>query len=148
MAETRIRRGSRVYVYELENYSDSTGKVKHRNTSYLGVKVTINGEKKIILLGKRLKGFEITKSDRYGDITVLYDLFKKYWRIELLNGLLPRRGLSVGEVLASLAINKIKQLETETSTLIYDITSTYFCATKLSKALLGYNRDDNSVPQI
>jgi len=44
--------------------------------------------------------------------------------------------------------NKIKQLETETSTLIYDITSTYFYSTKLSKARLGYNRDDNSLPQI
>ena len=32
MAKTRIRRGSRVYVYERENYRDSTGKVKHRNT--------------------------------------------------------------------------------------------------------------------
>lgn len=208
MAKTRIRRGSRVYVYERENYRDSTGKVKHRNTRYLGVEVTINGEKQIIPPKKRLKEFEITKSVRYGDITVLYDLFKQYGLIELLNGLLPRRGLPAGEVFASLAINhiidretlnkfsrwyrdtaleeltgitqeklnssnlgavmktgskigpegivdvcialfnKIKQLETETSTLIYDITSTYFYSTKLSKARLGYNRDDNSLPQI
>ena len=208
MAKTRIRRGSRVYVYERENYRDSTGKVKHRNTRYLGVEVTINGEKQIIPPKKRLKEFEITKSVRYGDITVLFDLFKQYGLIELLNGLLPRRGLPAGEVFASLAINhiidretlnkfsrwyrdtaleeltgitqeklnssnlgavmktgskigpegivdvcialfnKIKQLETETSTLIYDITSTYFYSTKLSKARLGYNRDDNSLPQI
>jgi transposase len=44
--------------------------------------------------------------------------------------------------------NRIKHLETETSTLIYDITSTYFYSTKLPKARLGYNRDDNSLPQI
>ncbi|MEA2033563.1 MAG: hypothetical protein U9N41_08280 [Euryarchaeota archaeon] len=30
--------------------------------------------------------------------------------------------------------NRIKHLETETSTLIYDITSTYFYSTKLPKA--------------
>ncbi len=75
MAKTRIRRGSRVYVYERENYRDSSGKVKHRNTRYLGIEVTINGEKQIIPPKKRFKEFEITKSVRYGDITVLYDLF-------------------------------------------------------------------------
>jgi len=208
MAKTRIRRGSRVYVYERENYRDSTGKVKHRNTRYLGIEETINGEKQIIPPKKRFKEFEVTKSVRYGDIAVLYDLFKQYGLIELLNGLIPRRGLPVGEVFASIAINhiidretlnkfskwyqdtelegligitpeklnssnlgavmktgskigpegivdvcvelfnKIKHLETESSTLIYDITSTYFYSTKLPKARLGYNRDDNSLPQI
>jgi hypothetical protein len=82
MAKTRIRRGERVYVYERENYRDSTGKVKHRNTRYLGVEVTINGEKQIIPPKKRFKEFEITKSVRYGDITVLFDLFKQYGLIE------------------------------------------------------------------
>ncbi len=47
--------------------------------------VTINGEKQIIPPKKRLKEFEITKSVRYGDIAVLYDLFKQYGLIELLN---------------------------------------------------------------
>jgi transposase len=44
--------------------------------------------------------------------------------------------------------NRIKHLETESSTLIYDITSTYFYSTKLPKARLGYSRDNNSLPQI
>jgi hypothetical protein len=78
MAKTRIRRGSRVYVHERENYRDSTGKVKHRNTRYLGIEVTVNGEKRINPPKKRLKEFEITKLVRYGDIAVLYDLF--LWR--------------------------------------------------------------------
>jgi len=65
MAKTRIRRGERVYVYERENYRDSTGKVKHRNTRYLGIEVTIEGEKQIIPPKKRFKEFEITKSVRY-----------------------------------------------------------------------------------
>jgi hypothetical protein len=94
-------------VYERENYRDGTGKVKHRNTRYLGIEVTINGEKQINPPKKRFKEFEITNSVRYGDITVLYDLFKQYGLIELLNGLIPRRGLQVGEVFASLAINNI-----------------------------------------
>jgi hypothetical protein len=47
MAKTRIKRGERVYVYERENYRDSTGKVKHRNTRYLCIEVTLNGEKQI-----------------------------------------------------------------------------------------------------
>ncbi|NAT11405.1 hypothetical protein C4E22_07720 [ANME-1 cluster archaeon AG-394-G06] len=78
MAKTRIRRGPRVYVYERENYRDSsTGKVKHRAIRYLGIEVAIKGEKQINPpQKKRLKAFEITKSVRYGDITVLYDLFK------------------------------------------------------------------------
>jgi hypothetical protein len=78
MAKTRIRRGSRVYVYERDNYRDSAGKVKHRNTRYLGIEETINGEKQISPPKKRFKEFEITKSVRYGDITVLFDLFKQY----------------------------------------------------------------------
>jgi hypothetical protein len=43
----------------------STGKVKHRNTCYLGIEVTINGEKQIIPPKKRFKEFEIAKSVRY-----------------------------------------------------------------------------------
>ena len=34
-------------LYERENYRDSTGKVNHRNTRYLGIEVAINGEKQI-----------------------------------------------------------------------------------------------------
>ena len=64
-------------MYERENYRDNTGKVKHSNTRYLGIEVPINGEKQIIPPKKRLNEFEITKSVRYGDITVLYDLFKQ-----------------------------------------------------------------------
>jgi len=208
MAKTRIRRGSRVYVYERENYRDSTGKVKHRNTRYLGIEVTIDGKKQISPPKKRFKEFEVTKSVKYGDIAVLYDLFTQYGLIELLNGVIPRRGLPVGEVFAALAINhiidretlnkfskwyqdteleeltgitskklnstnlgtvmktcrkigpdgivdvcielfnKIKHLETESSTMIYDLTSTYLYSTKLPKARWGYSRDDNSLPQI
>ena len=101
-------------MYERENYRDSTEKVKHRNTRYLGGEVSINGnnKKQIIPPKKRLKEFEITKSVRYGGIAVLYDLFKQYELIELLNGLIPRRGLPVGEVFASLAINHIIDRET------------------------------------
>ncbi|KAF5431460.1 Transposase [Candidatus Methanophagaceae archaeon] len=208
MAKTRIKRGERVYVYERENYRDSSGKVKHRNTRYLGIEVTIDGEKQIIPPKKRFKEFEVTKSVKYGDIAVLYDLFKQYGLIELLNGLIPGRGLPVGEVFAALAINhiidretlnkfskwyqdteleeltgiapdklnstnlgavmktcrkigpegivdvcielfnKIKHLEAESSTMIYDLTSTYFYSTKMPKARRGYSRDDNSLPQI
>ena len=161
--------------------------------------MTINGEKQINPPKKRLKEFEITKSVRYGDIAVLYDLFKQYGLIELLNELNPRRGLPVGRVFAALAINhitdretlnkfskwyqdtaleeftgitpeelnssnlgavmktcrkicpegiidvctdrfnQIKHLETESSTLICDITSTYFYSTKMPKARLGYS---------
>ncbi len=195
-------------MYERENYRDSSGKVKHRNTRYLGIEVTIDGEKQIIPPKKRFKEFEVTKSVKYGDIAVLYDLFKQYGLIELLNGLIPGRGLPVGEVFAALAINhiidretlnkfsqwyqdteleeltgiapdklnstnlgavmktcrkigpegivdvcielfnKIKHLEAESSTMIYDLTSTYFYSTKLPKARRGYSRDDNSLPQI
>jgi len=75
MAKTRIRRGSRVYVYERENYRDSSGKVKHRNTRYLGIEVTIDGKTQINPPKKRLNEFEITKSVRYRDIAVLYNVF-------------------------------------------------------------------------
>ncbi len=44
--------------------------------------------------------------------------------------------------------NQIKHLEAESSTLIYDITSTYFYSTKMPKARLGHSRADNSLPQI
>ncbi|MFZ3385427.1 MAG: IS1634 family transposase, partial [Candidatus Methanoperedens sp.] len=133
---------------------------------------------------------------------------KKYNIIETLNDLIPRRGLPVGEVLTTLAINhiidretlnmlskwyqdtaleeftkipsdklnstnlgavmstvkklvpegivdlsiklfdKIKYLETGSTSLLYDITSTYFYATKLPKARYGHNRDENNQPQI
>lgn len=208
MAKTKIKRGSRTYIYERENYRDDEGKVKHRNTHYLGVEITVNGKTQLIPPKKRLKEFEITRSVRYGDIAILYDLFKQYGIIDLLNKSFPRNGLPLGDVFISLAINhiidretlnkfskwyqdtaldeftkiipeklnssnlnavmktfskidsegiidvcillfnKIKHLETETSTFIYDITSTYFYSTKLPKARLGYNRDDNSLPQI
>ncbi|RCV63444.1 Transposase [Methanophagales archaeon] len=48
MPKTKIRRGERVHVHERENYRDSTGKVKHRNTHHLGIEVTTNGETQII----------------------------------------------------------------------------------------------------
>ncbi len=208
MAKNRIRRGTRVYVYERENYRDSEGKVKHRNTHYLGVEETVDGKTQIIPPKMRYKEFQITKSVRHGDIAILYELYKQYGIIEQLNKIIPRKGLPIGEVFASLAINhiidrktnnrfckwykdtsleeltgippnklnssnlgavmktfgkigpegiidvcielfkKIKNLEIESTSLIYDITSTYFYATKLPKARRGYNRDDNSLPQI
>ncbi len=74
--------------------------------------MTINGEKQIKPPKKRLKEFEITKSVRYGDIAVLYDLFKQYGLIELLNEFNPRRGLPMGGVFAALAINHITDRET------------------------------------
>ena len=55
MAKSRIKRGNRVYVYERENYRDENGKVKHRNTRYLGIEVIENGETKIISPKKRIK---------------------------------------------------------------------------------------------
>jgi len=208
MAKTRIRRGNRVYVYERENYRDKSGKVKHRKARYLGVEVTIDGETKIIPPKKRQNDIEITRSVRYGDIAILYTLFTQYGLIELLNDLIPRKGLPVGEVLASLSINhiidretlnklskwyqdtaledftkipasklnstnlgavmdtvkklvpeglvdvciklfnKIKHLEIGSTALLYDITSTYFYATKIPKVRPGYNRDENNQPQI
>lgn len=208
MAKSRIKRGNRVYVYERENYRDEFGKVKHRNTRYLGVEVTENGKTRIIPPRKRLKGFEVIESVRYGDISVLYNIFKEYGIIDLLDELIPRGGLPVGDVFASLAINhivdretlnmfskwyqdtaleeftsipakkmnstnlgavmktfskigvegrvdvcieifnKVKHLEIKSTSLLYDITSTYFYAKKLPKVRLGYNRDDNGLPQI
>jgi len=208
MAKSRIKRGNRVYVYERENYRDEFGRVKHRNTRYLGVEVTENGKTNIIPPKKRLKEFEVIKSVRYGDISILYNIFKEYGIIDLLDELVPRGGLPVGDVFASLAINHIvdretlnmfsrwyqdtaleeftnipvnkmnstnlgavmktfgkigvegmvdvcvkvfnnvKHLETGSTSLLYDITSTYFYAKKLPKVRLGYNRDDNSLPQI
>jgi hypothetical protein len=47
----------------------STGKVKHPNTRYLGIEVTINGEKQINPPKKRFKEFENTKSVRYFMVT-------------------------------------------------------------------------------
>jgi len=208
MAKNRIKRGNRVYLYERENYRDEFGKVKHRNTRYLGIEVVENGETRIIPPKKSRKNIEITKSVRYGDIFILYYLFKEYGIIEQIDELIPRRGLPVGAVFASLAINhiidreslnlfykwyqdtaledftkiptkklnstnlnavmktfknigsegiidvciklfdRIKHLETGPTALLYDITSTYFYAKTLPKARRGYNRDDNSLPQI
>ena len=125
-----------------------------------------------------------------------------------MNDFIPRRGLPVGEVLASLSINhiidretmtmfskwyqdtaledftkiassklnstnlgavmdttkklfpegivdvciqifnKIKHLEKGSSALLYDITSTYFYATKIPKVRFGNNKDENDQPQI
>jgi len=48
MAKNRIKRGNRVYLYERENYRDEFGKVKHRNTRYLGIGVVENGKTHII----------------------------------------------------------------------------------------------------
>ena len=67
----------------------------------------MEGETKIIPPKKRLKEFEITKSVRFGDIFILYNLFNEYGIIELLDELIPRRGLPVGDVFTSLAINHI-----------------------------------------
>jgi hypothetical protein len=112
MAKSRIKRGNRVYVYERENYRDEFGRVKHRNTRYLGVEVTENGKTNIIPPKKRLKEFEVIKSVRYGDISILYNIFKEYGIIDLLDELVPRGGLPVGDVFASLAINHIVDRET------------------------------------
>jgi len=161
-----------------------------------------------------LKEFEVTKSVKYGDIAVLYDLFKQYGLIELLNEFIPMRELPVGKVFAALAINhiidretlnkfskwyqdteleeltditskklnstnigavmktcgkigpegivdvcielfnKIKHLEAESSTMIYDLTSTYFGKDVIEKIFDcfkncldfgGEKRDKNSV---
>ena len=208
MAKSRIKRGSRVYVYERENYRDEFGKVKHRNTRYAGIEVTENGKTRIIPPKRRFMDFEVVKSVRYGDISVLYNIFKRYEIIDLLDELVPRRGLPVGDILVSLAINhvvdretlnmfskwyqdtalegftkipvkkmnstnlcvvmktfsklgveglvdvciklfdKVKYLESGSTSLLYDITSTYFYARKLPKARRGLNRDENSLPQI
>jgi len=208
MAKTKIKRGNRVYVYERENYRDKDGKVKHRKARYLGVELIVEGKTQIIPPKKRQKDIEITRSVRYGDIAVLYTLLTQYGLIELLNSLITRKGLPVGEVLASLAINhiidretlnmlskwyqdtaledftkipasklnssnlgavmgtvkklvpegivdvcielfnKIKHLETESTALLYDITSTYFYTTKIPKVRFGHNRDENGLPQI
>lgn len=112
MAKSRIRRGSRVYVYERKNYRDSSGKVKHGKSHYLGVEVTIDGKTQIIPPKRRYKDFQLTKSVRYGDIAVLYHLFTRYGIIDSLNRLIPRNGLPVGEVFASLAINHIIDRQT------------------------------------
>ena len=208
MAKSRIKRGNKVYVYERENYRDDFGKVKHRKPRYLGIEETIDGVTRIIPPKKRRTDIKITRSARYGDIAALYTILKEYKIIDELNELIPRRGLSVGEVLTTLAINhiidretlnllskwyedtsleeftkippeklnstnlgavmgtvkklvpegivdvcinlfnKIKHLETGSTALLYDITSTYFYSTKLPKARFGHNKDENNQPQI
>ena len=208
MAKSRIKRGNRVYVYERENYRDGSGKVKHRNNRYMGVEVTENGITRIISPKKRFMDFEVVESVRYGDISVLYSIFDRYGIVDLLDGLVPRRGLPVGAVFVSLAINHIvdretlhmfskwyqdtaledftkipvkkmnssnlcmvmktfsklgveglvdvcsklfdnvKHLESGSTSLFYDITSTYFYARKLPKARRGHNKDENSLPQV
>ena len=107
MAKNRIRRGNRVYVYERENYRDEFGKVKHRNTQYLGVEETVDGKTVITPPKRRRKDFQVIKSVRYGDIAVLYTILEEHGIITLLDELIPRRGLPVGDVFASLAINHI-----------------------------------------
>ncbi len=44
--------------------------------------------------------------------------------------------------------DQIKHLENGSTSLLYDITSTYFYTTKLPKARYGNNRDENNQPQI
>ncbi len=105
MAKTRIRRGNRTYVYERKNYRDKNGKVKHEKPVYLGIEVIVDGKIQMIPPKKRQMDITITQSTRYGDIAVLYTLLSQFGIIQLLNDFIPRRGLSVGEVLASLAIN-------------------------------------------
>ncbi|CAG0965850.1 hypothetical protein METP3_01137 [Methanosarcinales archaeon] len=112
MAKSRIKRGTRVYVYERENYRDDFGKVKHRKSKYLGIEETIEGITQIIPPKKCRTDIKITSSARYGDIAILYTILKKYEIISELNNIIPRRGLSVGEVLATLAINHIIDRET------------------------------------
>jgi len=112
VAKSRIKRGDRVYVYERENYRDGCGKVKHRNSRYLGVEVTEKGETRIIPPKKRLKEFDVVRSVRFGDVAVLYHFLSEYGIIDLLDDLIPRRGLPVGDVFASLAINHIIDRET------------------------------------
>ena len=155
----------------------------------MGIEVTVDGKTQIIPPKRSQKDVEITQSVRYGSIAILYTLFSKFGIIQLLNDLIPRRGLPVGEVLASLSINhiidretmtmfskwyqdtaledttkklvpegivdvciqifnKIKHLETGSSALLYDITSTYFYATRIPKVRFGNNKDENDQPQI
>jgi transposase len=208
MAKSRIRRGNRTYVYERKNYRDKNGKVKHGKAEYLGIEVIIDGKIQLIPPKKCLKDISITQSVRYGDIAILYTLLSQSGIIQLLNELIPRKGLPVGEVLTSLSINhiidretntmfskwyqdtaleeftkiaasqlnssnlgevmktvkklvpegivdvciqifnKIKHLETGQSALLYDITSTYFYATRIPKVRFGNNKDENDQPQI
>jgi transposase len=207
MAKTRIKRGNKTYVYERKNYREN-GKVKHGKAEYLGIEEIVDGKLQITPPKKRQKDFTITQSERYGDIAILYTLLSKFGITQLLDELIPRRGLPVGDVLSSLAINhiidresnsmfskwyqdtsleeftkipasklnstnlgevmssvkklvpegivdvciqifnKIKHLETGSSALLYDITSTYFYATRIPKVRFGHNKDENDQPQI
>ena len=207
MAKTRIKRGNKTYVYERKNYREN-GKVKHGKAEYLGIEEIIDGKLQITPPKRRQKDVTITQSERYGDIAILYNLLRQFGIIKLLNDFIPRRGLPVGEVLSSLAINhiidretmsmfskwyqdtaleeftkipasklnstnlnavmdttkklvpegivdvciqifnKIKHLETGSSALLYDITSTYFYATRIPKVRFGHNKDENDQPQI
>ena len=207
MAKSRIKRGNKTYVYERKNYREN-GKVKHGKAEYLGIEEIVDGKLQITPPKKRHKDFTITQSERYGDIAILYTLLSKFGIIQLLDELIPRRGLPVGNVLSSLAINhiidresnsmfskwyqdtsleeftkipasklnstnlgelmssvkklvpegivdvciqifnKIKHLETGSSALLYDITSTYFYATRIPKVRFGHNKDENDQPQI
>lgn len=207
MAKTRIKRGNKTYVYERKNYREN-GKVKHGKAEYLGIEEIVDGKLQITPPKRRQKDVTITQSERYGDIAILYTLLSQFGIIKLLNDFIPRRGLPVGEVLSSLAINhiidretmsmfskwyqdtaledftkipasklnstnlnavmdttkklvpegivdvciqifnKIKHLETGSSALLYDITSTYFYATRIPKVRFGHNKDENDQPQI
>jgi len=208
MAKSRMKRGNRTYLYERKNYRDKNGKVKHEKPEYLGIEVVVDGKIQIIPPKKRQKDIAIIQSLRYGDIAILYTLLSQFGIIQLLNELIPRRGLPVGEVLASLSINhiidretnsmfskwyqdtvleeftkiavsklnssnlgevmstvkklvpegtvdvciqifnKIKHLETGSSSILYDVTSTYFYATRIPKVRFGHNKDENEQPQI
>jgi hypothetical protein len=111
MAKTRIKRGNKTYVYERKNYRED-GKVKHGKAEYLGIEEIVDGKLQITPPKKRQKDVTITQSERYGDIAILYTLLSKFGIVEVLNDLIPRRGLPVGEVLSSLAINHIIDRET------------------------------------
>lgn len=106
MAKTRIKRGKITYVYERKNYRKN-GKVKHGKPVYLGKEEIVDGILQITPPKRRKTDVTITESERYGDIAILYTLLSKFGIIELLNEYIPRRGLPVGEVLSSLAINHI-----------------------------------------
>ncbi len=112
MAKSRIKRGNRTYVYERRNYRDKNSKVKHEKPVYLGIEEIVDGKLQITPPKRSQKDVTITQSVRYGDIAILYTLLNQYGIIKLLNDFIPRRGLPVGEVLASLAINHIIDRET------------------------------------
>src|SRR4030066_730868 len=106
MAKTRIKRGNKTYVYERKNYREN-GKVKHGKAEYLGIEEIVDGKLQITPPKRRQKDVTITQSEGYGEIAILYTLLSKFGIVDVLNDFIPRRGLPVGAVLSSLAINLI-----------------------------------------